>query len=115
MAEGVQGVNDWHPPGAEGNPQGAGENGGASRSGTLAVPRLDDWAAEAGIAIPAISSAPLTAQAKPLVTVVEATIEKLASKVAKRCDKRIYVSIYRLEKDPKSHPRRSRVTLSPVQ
>jgi len=82
----VQGVNDWHPLGAEGNPQGAGEDAGASRLAATTAARLDDCAAEApGIAIDAIPSSPLVAQAKPLVAIVEATIDKVANRVARRC------------------------------
>lgn len=90
IAAGAQSVNDWHPLGADGNPQGAGEDGGDSRPGPLTIERPDDRAIGApGIAIPAISPAPLNSHANPLVTRTEATIAKLASEVARRCEKRI--------------------------
>jgi hypothetical protein len=104
IAAGAQSANDWHPPGAEGNPQGAGEEGDDSRLGRLTVAAPDGWAIDAlAIDIPAISSAPTNPHAKPLVTRTEATMDKLASRIATRCEKRIQTYQYTgWGKNPKS-------------
>jgi len=81
MALGEQGTIDWHPLGAQGNPQGA-----AGEAGISSIIEPTFKADERGLEVPAIAMlamwlAPLIrSHANPLVTEMEVTSDTAASR-----------------------------------
>ena len=97
MAVGEQGTIDWHPLGAQGKPQGAAGDTGASSTIEPTLEMDEPGLEDSAIGMPAIWPAPPEcSHANPPVTGMEITSDAAASRPARRKEARIIVSIYRL-------------------
>ena len=97
MAVGEQGTIDWHPLGAQGKPQGAAGDTGASSTIEPTLEMDEPGLEDSAIGMPAIWTAPPErSHANPPVTGMEITSDTAASRPVRRKEARIIVSIYRL-------------------